>query len=74
MELSPNNNNISNIPLDHITVQKMVFVFNSLNDGWTVRKIEDNKFEFIKDKGRIKKEILLDEFIKTNLDINNLPK
>ena len=71
MELSPNNNNIS---LDHITVQKMVFVFNSLNDGWTVRKIEDNKFEFIKDKGRIKKEILLDEFIKTNLDINNLPK
>jgi hypothetical protein len=74
MELSPNNNNISNISLDHITVQKMVFVFNSLNDGWTVRKIEDNKFEFIKDKGRIKKEILLDEFIKTNLDINNLPK
>jgi hypothetical protein len=71
MELSPNNNNI---PLDHITVQKMIFVFNSLNDGWTVRKIEDNKFEFIKDKGRIKKEILLDEFIKTNLDINNLPK
>jgi hypothetical protein len=52
----------------------MVFVFNSLNDGWTVRKIEDNKFEFIKDKGKIKKEIVLDEFIKTNLDINNLPK
>jgi hypothetical protein len=71
MELSPNNDNIS---LDRITIQKMVFVFNSLNDGWTVRKIEDNKFEFIKDKGKIKKEIVLDEFIKTNLDINNLPK
>jgi hypothetical protein len=71
MELSPNNDNIS---LDRITIQKMVFVFNSLNDGWTVRKIEDNKFEFIKDKGKIKKEIILDEFIKTNLDINNLPK
>ncbi len=71
MELSPNNDNIS---LDRITIQKMVFVFNSLNDGWTVRKIEDNKFEFIKDKGKIKKEIVLDEFIKKNLDINNLPK
>ena len=71
MELSPNNDNIS---LDRITIQKMVFVFNSLNDGWTVRKIEDNTFEFIKDKGQIKKEIILDEFIKTNLDINNLPK
>ena len=28
----------------------MLFIFNALNDGWMVRKIEDNQYEFTKKK------------------------
>ena len=45
-------------------IQKMIFIFNALNDGWTVRKIDNNKFELIKNNEIITKEIILDECIK----------
>jgi len=45
-------------------IQKMIFIFNALNDGWTVKKIDNNKFELIKDNETITKEIILDECIK----------
>ena len=38
-------------------IQKMIFIFNALNDGWTVRKIDNNKFELIKNNEIITKEI-----------------
>ena len=50
--------------IDYNDIQKMVFIYNALNDGWTVRKIDNNKFELLKDKEKIKKEIILDECIK----------
>ena len=57
-----------NIDLNQI--QKMIFVFNALNDGWTIRKISNDKFEFLKDNEHIKKEIILEEYIKKYLRIN----
>ena len=48
----------------------MIFVFNALNDGWTIRKISNDKFEFLKDNEHIKKEIILEEYIKKYLRIN----
>ena len=46
----------------------MIFIYNALNDGWTVRKIDIDKFELLKDKEKIKKEIILDECIKNYIN------
>lgn len=56
--------------IDRNQIQKMIFVFNALNDGWTIRKISNDKFEFLKDNEHIKKEIILEEYIKKYLRIN----
>lgn len=58
------------IDYNYNDVQKMLFIFNALQDGWTVKKIDTNKFEFIKDNENIKKEIILDECIKKYMKYN----
>ena len=66
--------------IDHICVQKMVFIYNALNDGWEVKKKSDNKYLFRKNinemSEEVKKEINLDDylrkFLQFNLNINNL--
>jgi hypothetical protein len=59
--------------LDIITLQKMAFIYNSIESGWSVNK-KDNKFVFNK-KHEGKKEVFLDsylqEFIKDNMVIHN---
>ena len=60
--------------IDFITLQKMVFIYNALEKGWTVKKRKD-KYVFSKShKG--KKEVLLDDYLKRfmveNLDINKI--
>ena len=67
--------NFSNDNLDYNDIQKMIFLNNALSDGWTIRKICRNKYELIKNKEHfIKKEIDLENFIKSNLNIDNLKK
>ena len=72
-------NNISiqsaeKINIDYMTLQKMAFLFNALESGWTIRKNTD-KYIFIK-KHEGEKEIMLDSylrrFIKDNFDINKI--
>lgn len=62
------------IKLDSILVQKMAFIFNSLEDGWTIRK-KDDSYIFTKPHNK-SKEILMDSYLKTflksNFNINNL--
>ena len=55
--------------IDRNQIQKMIFIFNALNDGWTIRKISNDKFEFLKDNEHIKKEIILEDYIKKYLRI-----
>ena len=62
------NNDESNI--NYKDIQKMLFIFNALNDGWTVKKLDSDKFEFIKDNENIKKEIILEECIKKYVKYN----
>jgi len=75
---SPNILNLPDTSLEYNDIQKMVFVFNALNDGWTVKKIGNDKFEFLKDGEHIKKEIILEDylkkFIKYNINIENINK
>jgi hypothetical protein len=60
--------------IDDIKIKKMLFFYNSLEDGWTIKKRNDT-FIFTK-KHEGKKEFFLDsylyDFMKKNMDINNL--
>lgn len=56
--------------INYKDIQKMLFIFNALNDGWTVKKLQDDKFEFIKENEQIKKEVILEECIKKYIRYN----
>lgn len=68
-------NNIDEKTIDYKDIQKMLFIFNALNDGWAVKKIDNDKFEFLKDNEKLKKEIILEDcikkYIKYNIKDNN---
>ena len=55
--------------IDYIKIQKMSFIFNAIESGWSVKKHED-KYIFSK-KHEGKKEVFLESyihnFIKTNI-------
>lgn len=56
--------------LKYNEVQKMLFIYNAVNDGWTIRKIGFDKFELLKDNEHIKKEIVLGEYLKKYIKYN----
>jgi len=69
-----NINTEENIQINCLTLQKMAFLFNALEDGWQIRKSEQ-KYIFTK-KHEGKKEVFLDSylkrFIEDNFDINKI--
>lgn len=62
------------IKIDNIKFQKMLFLFNAINDGWSIKKRKDSYIFTKNHEG--KKEILLDSylltFVKGNFDINKI--
>ena len=60
--------------IDFLKTQKMMFLYNALEDGWEVKKHKD-KYVFTK-KHEGKKEVFLDsyvkQFIEQNFDINKI--
>ncbi len=62
--------------LDITTAYKMLFIYNAVQKGWTVKKLKNTRFEFSNNKDEIKKDFYLDDFlkdfVKSNLDINIL--
>ena len=67
---------LDNKKLDIISFHRMLFIYNAVLDGWTVKKLTNNNFEFKKPKDRVKKEILLDKylepFVKNNLNLDHI--
>ena len=61
--------------VDSILLQKMVFIFNAIEKGWTVKK-KDNSYIFTKSHGNNKKEVYLESYLKKfiteNLSIDNI--
>jgi len=51
-------------------IRKMIFIYNALNDGWTVNKLENNKFQFKKDKEKAPEEFYLNGFLQDFLISN----
>jgi len=60
--------------IDCILLQKMIFIYNALEKGWTIKK-KKNLYVFTKNHEG-KKEVLLENYLKKfmmeNLDINKL--
>jgi hypothetical protein len=79
IEINISNSNDSNetnkqIEINKIKFQKMVFLFNALENGWSIKKRNDS-YIFTKNhegKKEIFKESYLSIFMKENLDINNI--
>jgi hypothetical protein len=65
---------LKHISLDNRSIQKMVFVMNALDKGWSIKKRE-GAFIFSK-KHEGKREVFMDNylesFIETNLDMRIL--
>jgi hypothetical protein len=70
MDINHISNSIDERNIDYKDIQKMIFIFNALNDGWSVRKIDNDKFEFIKNNEKIQKEIVLEDCIKKFIKYN----
>jgi len=63
-----------NVKVDAIKFQKMLLLYNSIEQGWSVKKRNDS-YVFTKNHEN-KKEVLEDtyllKFMKTNLDLNKI--
>jgi hypothetical protein len=74
MELKVNVGDDENIKIDPVRFQKMLFVYNALEEGWTIKKKKDS-FVFSKNHEG-KKEVFLESylvrFMKTNFDLNKI--
>ena len=63
-----------NIKIDVIKFQKMILLFNSIEQGWSVKKRNDS-YVFTKNhegKKEVLEESYLMKFMKTNLDLNKI--
>ena len=63
-----------NIKIDVIKFQKMVLLFNSIEQGWSVKKRNDS-YVFTKHhegKKEVLEESYLKKFMKTNIDFNRI--
>jgi len=58
----------STIKLDRIYFQKMCFIMNALNKGWTVKKIDDEYIFYKKHEG--KKEVFQEDYLRTFIESN----
>jgi hypothetical protein len=65
---------LENLKIDIMKFQKMLLLFNSIEQGWSVKK-RDDSYVFTKSHEG-KKEVLEDsylkKFMKTNLDLNKI--
>jgi len=62
------------VEIDKIKFQKMVFLYNALDNGWTIKK-RKNSYIFIKNhegKKEVFDESYLTIFMKDNVNINNI--
>jgi|UniRef100_A0A6C0C0K6 hypothetical protein len=68
-----NNLSLENLNIDTDKLTKMIFIFNALENGWTIKKRDKNYLFRKKHEG--KKEIFsskfLPRFLEKNFDLNN---
>ena len=65
---------LENLKVDVIKFQKMLLLFNSIEQGWSVKK-RDDSYVFTKShegKKEVLEESYLKKFMNTNLDLNKI--
>lgn len=59
-----------------VDLQKMIFIYNAVQNGWKVKKMSEDKYIFKKSKDEASREVYLDEyvsnFLKNNVSIDNI--
>jgi len=74
IQLADEKGNKNSVKIDNIKFQKMIFLFNSLEEGWTIKKKSDSYYLLKNHEG--KKEIFLESYLSTFmqdvLDINKI--
>lgn len=63
-----------NFEIDKVTFQKMAFLFNALENGWSIKK-RNQSYIFTKNhegKKEVFDDAYLTSFMKDNFDINKL--
>jgi len=74
IQITDNEGNKTTVPIDKTKFHKMIFLFNTLEEGWTVKKQKESYYLLKNHEG--KKEIFLDSylsmFMKDKFDINKL--
>lgn len=71
-----NNEKQLELEVDKIKFQKMVFLYNALDNGWSIKKRNDS-YIFTKNhegKKEVFDEAYLSIFMKENVNINNILK
>ena len=74
MNIEINLENEKSLEIDKIKFQKMVFLYNALDNGWSIKK-NQNSYIFKKNhegKKEVLNESYLSTFMKDNSDINKL--
>jgi hypothetical protein len=66
--------NDKNLNIDTVTFQKMMFLYNSINDGWTIKK-RNESYIFSKNhegKREVFHDSYLMRFMQDNMDPNKI--
>jgi len=74
MDKKININNLDINSIDNIKLQKMIFIYNTLQDGWSIKR-HNNSYIFTK-KHENKKQVFDDaylvNFLTSNMDLNHV--
>jgi hypothetical protein len=71
MDMDISIDNLEILKKDNIKLQKMLFLYNALQDGWCVKKLKES-YIFTKkheNKQQVFEESYLLDFMKTNMNI-----
>jgi hypothetical protein len=49
--------------MDSLEYAKMRFIYNAILNGWTVRKLDDGRFEFVKELQKITTDVNATTFL-----------
>ena len=70
----PSNGSHYTFSIENTKFQKMMFLYNAINDGWSIKKRKESYIFSKNHEG--KKEVFLDSYLQTfllsNLDMNKL--
>ena len=74
IKITKNNNEQLDLEVDKIKFQKMVFLYNALENGWSIKKRKDS-YIFTKNhegKKEVFEDNYLDQFMKSNFDMRSV--